>query len=79
VAALIEFVGGRASLCGHSSGANLAIEATLPVESLAVYEPAFVVDDGRPRPADDLFARIQDHGVLQKPGALAPVLTEFLA
>jgi hypothetical protein len=46
---LIEFVGGRASLCGHSSGANLAIEATLPVESLAVYEPAFVVDDGRPR------------------------------
>ncbi|MCW2859042.1 MAG: alpha/beta hydrolase [Actinoallomurus sp.] len=62
LAALIEHVGGRASLFGHSSGGNLAIEATLrglPVERLAVYEPAFVVDVGRPRPADDLFDRVR--------------------
>ncbi len=47
--AVIEHAGGSARLFGHSSGGNLAIEATvrgLAVDRLAVYEPAFVVGDG---------------------------------
>jgi pimeloyl-ACP methyl ester carboxylesterase len=62
LAAVIQHAGGRASVFGHSSGANLAIEATLrglPVERLAVYEPPFVVDDSRPRPGADLFDRVR--------------------
>ncbi|WP_370942852.1 alpha/beta fold hydrolase [Amycolatopsis sp. cg5] len=61
IAALIEQVGGRASLFGHSSGAILALEATqrgLPVDKLAVYEPPFIVG-GRERPGDDLTARLR--------------------
>src|SRR6266540_5342672 len=50
LAALIEAAGGSAHLYGISSGAVLALEATaqgLPVESLALYEPPFIVDDSR--------------------------------
>jgi pimeloyl-ACP methyl ester carboxylesterase len=69
LAALIEHAGGSAAVFGHSSGANLALEAArrgLAVERLAVYEPPFVVGDGRPRPGADLFERVralveQDH------------------
>jgi pimeloyl-ACP methyl ester carboxylesterase len=60
--ALIEYAGGSAALFGHSSGAILALESAirgLPVERLAVYEPPFVVGDGRPRPGADLFERIR--------------------
>jgi pimeloyl-ACP methyl ester carboxylesterase len=49
--ALIEEAGGKASLCGFSSGAVLALDAAaagLPVETLALYEPPFIVDDSRP-------------------------------
>jgi pimeloyl-ACP methyl ester carboxylesterase len=62
IAALISHVGGSVGLFGHSSGAILALEATvsLPeVEKLAVYEPPFVVDDTRPQPAPDLLERLQ--------------------
>jgi pimeloyl-ACP methyl ester carboxylesterase len=62
LAALIEHAGGPVALFGHSSGAILALEAAvrgLPVERLAVYEPPFVVGDGRPRPGADLFERIR--------------------
>lgn len=42
LAALIEVVGGRASVVGHSSGAVLALRAAaagLPIDFLALYEP----------------------------------------
>ncbi|MGW5364796.1 alpha/beta fold hydrolase [Actinopolymorpha pittospori] len=62
IAALIERVGGSASLFGHSSGAILAIEATLrglPVNALAAYEPPYVVDGTRPHPGADLGDRLR--------------------
>jgi pimeloyl-ACP methyl ester carboxylesterase len=62
LAALIAYAGGSARVFGHSSGANLAIEAAcrgLTVERLAVYEPPYVVGDGRPRPGADLFDRVR--------------------
>ena len=46
IAALIEAVGGRASLLGFSSGAVLAIEAAaagLPVDRVIAYEPPIAV------------------------------------
>ncbi|MFJ3701442.1 MULTISPECIES: alpha/beta hydrolase [unclassified Streptomyces] len=55
IAALIEHVGGTASLFGSSSGAVLALRAAaagVNVDRLALYEPPFVVagdDDGPPR------------------------------
>jgi pimeloyl-ACP methyl ester carboxylesterase len=64
LAALITRAGGSAHLFGHSSGAVLALEAAvagLPVERLAVYEPPYVVDESRPRPAADLFDRVRAH------------------
>ncbi|MEO7222325.1 MAG: alpha/beta fold hydrolase, partial [Devosia sp.] len=51
LAAVIEAVGGHASLLGMSSGSVLAIEAAasgLPVDKIVVYEPPFIVDDSRP-------------------------------
>ncbi|SDH42477.1 alpha/beta fold hydrolase [Nonomuraea jiangxiensis] len=62
IAALIEHVGGRASVFGHSSGAILALEAArlgLPIDRLAVYEPPYVVGDRRPRPGADLADRLR--------------------
>lgn len=46
IAAMIEIAGGRAALCGFSSGACLAIEAAaagLPVTQLMTYEPPYMV------------------------------------
>ena len=62
IAALIEAVGGRASLFGHSSGAVLAIAAALhglPVTSLMVYEPPYAVDGARPLPRPEVRAQIE--------------------
>jgi pimeloyl-ACP methyl ester carboxylesterase len=54
--ALIAAAGGRASLCGFSSGAVLSMEAGragAAVERIVAYEPPFIVDDSRsPAPAD---------------------------
>jgi pimeloyl-ACP methyl ester carboxylesterase len=62
--ALIEAVGGTASVFGSSSGAVLALEAgsLLPgrVEGLAMYEPPIIVDDSRPPLGPDFVARIED-------------------
>jgi pimeloyl-ACP methyl ester carboxylesterase len=61
--ALIDHLGGSASVFGHSSGANLAIEAAergLSIQKLAVYEPAFVPEGSRPRPAADVFDRLRE-------------------
>lgn len=59
--AVIDHVGGVASLVGHSSGAVLALEAAirgLPVEKVVAYEPTFVPEGSRPRPAPDLAERL---------------------
>ncbi|MFN7151470.1 MAG: alpha/beta fold hydrolase [Microthrixaceae bacterium] len=48
LAALIELLGGRASLYGHSSGAGLAFHAAaagLPVDRLVLHEPPWGEDD----------------------------------
>jgi pimeloyl-ACP methyl ester carboxylesterase len=62
LAALIEVVGGKANLCGFSSGAVLALDAAnaLPggVEKLTLYEPPFIVDDSRPPVPDDFLAQL---------------------
>jgi pimeloyl-ACP methyl ester carboxylesterase len=55
--ALIDRFGGSASLFGHSSGANLALEAAVggvPVTKVVAYEPPYVVGDTRPRPSTDI-------------------------
>jgi pimeloyl-ACP methyl ester carboxylesterase len=62
LAAIIDHVGGSAAVFGHSSGAVLALEAAVrgvPMTSLAVYEPPYIVDDSRPKPAADLFDRVR--------------------
>jgi pimeloyl-ACP methyl ester carboxylesterase len=49
--ALIDEAGGRAHVCGISSGGVLAMEAVragAAIDRLAVYEPPFIVDDSRP-------------------------------
>jgi pimeloyl-ACP methyl ester carboxylesterase len=73
LAAVIDATGGEADLFGHSSGAALAIEAVLaglPVRRLAVYEPPYLVDDTRERPAD-LAARLQALVALKRPADAA--------
>ncbi|KZB79853.1 alpha/beta fold hydrolase [Amycolatopsis regifaucium] len=62
LAAVIDHVGGSAAVFGHSSGAVLALEAAargVPMTRLAVYEPPYIVDDSRPKPASDLFDRVR--------------------
>ncbi|HUC26387.1 MAG TPA: alpha/beta hydrolase [Streptosporangiaceae bacterium] len=59
--AVIEHVGGTASLFGHSSGAVLALEAVsrgLPTEKVAAYETPFIPEGARPRPGPDLAERL---------------------
>ena len=61
LAALIDRLGGSASLWGWSSGAVLALRAAatgLPIRDLALYEPPFLVDDSRPLPAPDFSERL---------------------
>ncbi|GAA0372473.1 alpha/beta hydrolase [Microbispora corallina] len=61
LAAVIEHVGGRASLFGHSSGAILVLEGVmrgLPVDRVAVYEPPYRTDEHQPGPPADLYDRL---------------------
>jgi pimeloyl-ACP methyl ester carboxylesterase len=61
IAALIEHVGGSASLFGSSSGAVLALRAAaagLNIDRLALYEPPFVVADGDDGPPRDLAQQV---------------------
>jgi pimeloyl-ACP methyl ester carboxylesterase len=56
IEAVIGAAGGSACLYGSSSGAVLALEAAaagLPVTKLAMWEPPYIVDENRPRPAED--------------------------
>jgi pimeloyl-ACP methyl ester carboxylesterase len=62
LAALITHMGGSASVFGHSSGAVLALEAAqrdVAVDKLVVYEPPYIPDGTRPRPAADVLDRLQ--------------------
>ncbi|MFC8461638.1 alpha/beta fold hydrolase [Streptomyces sp. NPDC057242] len=61
IAALVEHVGGSASLFGSSSGAVLALRAAaagVNVDRLALYEPPFVVAEGDDGPPKDLAQKI---------------------
>ncbi|CAM5659483.1 alpha/beta fold hydrolase [Streptomyces coeruleorubidus] len=61
IAALIEHVGGSASLFGSSSGAVLALRAAaagVNIDRLALYEPPFVVADGDDGPPRDLARQV---------------------
>lgn len=61
--ALIHQLGGRASLFGHSSGGVLALEAAmrgLPIDKVAVYEPAYIIPSSRAVPPPDAFDRLKD-------------------
>jgi pimeloyl-ACP methyl ester carboxylesterase len=60
--AVIDHLGGTASVVGHSSGAVLALEAAirrLPVDKVAAYEPPFIPEGSRPRPALDVAERLK--------------------
>ena len=75
LAAVIDAVGGRASVLGHSSGAVLALVAAsggVPIDALFLSEPPlrFGVDE----PADDLAARLQ---ALVDDGEGAEAVTTF--
>ena len=80
LAALVDRVGGRASLVGHSSGGVLALEAAMagvPVDKVVVYEPPYVADGTRPRPDADLADRVKALLALhQRDEAAALFLTE---
>jgi pimeloyl-ACP methyl ester carboxylesterase len=59
--AVIDHAGAPASLFGHSSGAVLALEAAsrgLAVGKVAAYEPPFIPEGSRPRPAPDFAERL---------------------
>lgn len=61
IAALIETVGGRASLWGWSSGGAVALRAAaadIGVEKLAVYETPFKTDPSAKYPTDDYGAKL---------------------
>ena len=60
--ALAAAAGGSSFVSGHSSGAVLALEATvrgLPVTKLVVYEPPYMIDDTREKPSADYADRVQ--------------------
>ncbi len=59
--AIIRKAGGSAMVFAMSSGGNLALEAAnqgLKITRLALYEPALLVDSGRPAVPDDYVAQL---------------------
>jgi pimeloyl-ACP methyl ester carboxylesterase len=63
IAALIEASGGRASLCGFSSGAALALRAAaagIGIETVIAYEPPFKTDPAATHPLDDYGAKLDE-------------------
>ena len=72
IEALIEAAGGSAFLFGTSSGAILALEAArvLPdkVKKLALYEPPFIIDDGRPPLPKDYVEQLNAAIEADRPG-----------
>ncbi|MDT9724878.1 alpha/beta hydrolase [Xylanibacillus composti] len=63
IEALIELAGGTASLFGSSSGAVLALEAAHAlgdkVSKLFLYEPPFIVNEGRAPVPNDYVSRLE--------------------
>ncbi|HEX4340767.1 MAG TPA: alpha/beta hydrolase [Polyangiaceae bacterium] len=77
LAALLGVAGGDAYIFGHSSGAVLALQAAargLPIAKLALYEPPFIVDGGRPTTEKD-WAQIDE---LMTAGRRADAVKVFL-
>jgi pimeloyl-ACP methyl ester carboxylesterase len=63
IAALIDAVGGSASLCGFSSGAALALRAAaagIGVETVIAYEPPFKTDPAAIHPLDDYGSTLDE-------------------
>jgi pimeloyl-ACP methyl ester carboxylesterase len=63
IAALIDAAGGRASLCGFSSGAALALRAAgagIGVEKVIAYEPPFKTDPDAKYPLDDYVPKLME-------------------
>lgn len=61
--AVIEAAGGSAYLYGHSSGAELARQATargISVTRLAMYEPPYIVDGSRPPRPSGYIEHLED-------------------
>jgi pimeloyl-ACP methyl ester carboxylesterase len=55
-------VGRAVNVFGHSSGAILALEAAVKLPGIArvaAYEPPYILDGQRPRPADDLIDKMR--------------------
>jgi pimeloyl-ACP methyl ester carboxylesterase len=76
--AVIEHAGGSAYLYGSSSGGNLALKAArtgLPVSKLALWEPNFLVDDGRPPLPDDYIAQLEERVASDRGDAVEYFLT----
>ncbi|MPZ28764.1 MAG: alpha/beta fold hydrolase [Micromonosporaceae bacterium] len=81
VEALVAQAGGSAYLYGISSGAVLALHAArrLPgVTRLALFEPPFIVDGGRPPRPADYQARIEQACAAGDPGEAVAVFMRFL-
>ena len=71
---LIQVAGGSAFLFGHSSGAALALEAAvrgLAITKLALYEPPYIVNDGRPPLPSDYVSTLESMVAAGPPGAAA--------
>jgi pimeloyl-ACP methyl ester carboxylesterase len=71
LAALIDHAGAPALVFGWSSGGVLALDAAaagLPISHLAVFEPPFVVDDGRPPLPADYVQRLDEAIAKGRPG-----------
>ena len=78
IQALIDAVGGSASLWGWSSGGALALRAAaagLRVERLSVYEVPFMVTPGAKRPTPDYGERL---GELVAAGDRSGAVTHFM-
>jgi pimeloyl-ACP methyl ester carboxylesterase len=63
IEALIGEAGGRAHVCGISSGAALGMEAArsgAAIDKLAVFEAPFIVDDSRPPAASTYVADLNE-------------------
>ncbi|WP_098008069.1 alpha/beta fold hydrolase [Streptomyces sp. sk226] len=78
IAALVDHVGGSASLFGSSSGAVLALRAAaagVKVDRLALYEPPFVIAEGDAGPPLDLAEQV---GALLEQGRDADAVKYFM-
>jgi pimeloyl-ACP methyl ester carboxylesterase len=72
--ALIADAGAPAIVCGLSSGAVLALDAAaagLPITRLGLFEPPFVIDDGRPPLPADYVERLDAFNADGRPGDAA--------